>query len=98
MQEALASAPVDVTTLSFPLAAWAYTGFLGDSSDVDFHTEIQTFDDSPTSKGAFIVNLVLGGHAAYYPQLFLCLKAGGREELRTTNLWQGVNSPPPAAS
>ena len=48
-----------------------------------------------TTRGAFIVNMVLGGHAAYRTQLFCYLKACGREELGTSNLWRGVD--PPAA-
>ena len=41
--------------------------------------------------GAFIVNHVLGQCAAYRTQLFMYLKACGREELNTTNLWVGVD-------
>ena len=78
--------------------AEAYAGLLGDMSDADFRPEMQAFDGSPTSKGAFIVNLVLGGYAAYRTQLFLYLKACGRDELGTTNLWQGADPPPAAAS
>ena len=73
-----------------------YAGFLGGMSDADFRAEMQGFDGSPTSKGAFIVNLVLGSYAAYRTQLFLYLKACGRDELGTTNLWQGAD--PPAAA
>ncbi len=32
---------------------------------------------------------MLNGHAAYRTQLFLYLKACGREELSTMNLWAG---------
>jgi hypothetical protein len=39
-----------------------------------------------------LVNLVLSGYAAYRTQLFLYLKACGREELNTMNLWAGVDS------
>jgi hypothetical protein len=49
-----------------------------------------------TSRGAFIVNLVLCGCAAYRTQLFLYLKACGRHELGTMNLWGGIDPPPPA--
>ena len=48
---------------------------------------------SKTTRGAFIVNLVLCGCAAYRTQLFLYLKASGREELSTMNLWGGVDAP-----
>jgi len=36
---------------------------------------------------------VLNGHAAYRTQLFLYLKACGREELSTMNLWAGADMP-----
>ncbi len=40
-----------------------------------------------------MVNLVLCSCAAYRTQLFLYLKACGREELGTMNLWAGVDQP-----
>jgi hypothetical protein len=72
-----------------------YATLLGDLSDADFRTEIEAFGEK-TSRGAFIVNNVLCGCAAYRTQLFLYLKACGREELNTMNLWAGVDAPPPA--
>lgn len=70
-----------------------YARLLGDMSDADFRAEMKAFDGSATSRGAFIVNLVLGGHAAYRTQLFGYLKSCGREELGTLNLWQGKDAP-----
>jgi hypothetical protein len=50
-------------------------------------------DYRPTPKrGSFIVNQVLCGCAAYRTQLFLYLKAWGREELGTMNLWAGADA------
>ena len=46
-----------------------------------------------SSRGALLVNLVLGGHAAYRTQLFCYLKACGRDELNTMNLWAGADGP-----
>jgi hypothetical protein len=69
-----------------------YANLLGDMSDADFRTQIEMFG-SKTTRGAFIVNVVLGGCAAYRTQLFLYLKACGREELSTMNLWAGVDAP-----
>ena len=68
---------------------------LADMSDDDFRGEIDMFG-SNTSRGAFIVNLVLCGCAAYRTQLFLYLKACGRDELSTMNLWGGMDAPAPA--
>ena len=72
-----------------------YAALLGDMSEADLRAEIEMFG-SKMSRGAFIVNMVLGGHAAYRTQLFLYLKACGRDELSTMNLWRGAD--PPAAA
>ena len=73
-----------------------YATMLGEMSDDDFRTEIDMFGRK-TTRGAFIVNLVLCGCAAYRTQLFLYLKSCGREELGTMNLWAGMDAPPAAA-
>lgn len=73
-----------------------YAAQLGSMSDADLRTEFEGFGRR-TTKGAFLVNLVLSGHAAYRTQLFLYLKANGREELGTYNLWAGMDPPAPAA-
>ena len=70
----------------------AYAALLANVSDGDFRTEIEMFG-SKTTRGAFIVNLVLCGCAAYRTQLFVYLKACGREDLSTMNLWAGVDAP-----
>ena len=70
----------------------AYPALLADVSDTDLRTEIDMFG-AKTTRGAFIVNLVLSGCAAYRTQLYLYLKACGREELDTMNLWAGVDAP-----
>lgn len=72
-----------------------YAELLGAMSEADMRGEIEMFG-TKTSRGAFIVNLVLSGCAAYRTQLFLYLKSCGREELSTMNLWAGAD--PPAAS
>ena len=69
----------------------AYPAVLADVSDADFRAEIEMFG-MKTSRGFFIVNQVLCGCAAYRTQLFLYLKACGREELSTMNLWAGVDA------
>ncbi|PYT19806.1 MAG: hypothetical protein DMG58_35465 [Acidobacteria bacterium] len=47
---------------------------------------------SCTDRGSMIVSLVLCHFAAYRMQLFLYLKACGREELSTLNLWAGMDA------
>lgn len=69
-----------------------YATLIGDMSDADFRTEIEMFGKR-TSRGVFIVDFVLSGCAAYRTQLFCYLKACGREELTTMNLWSGVDTP-----
>jgi hypothetical protein len=73
-----------------------YAEVINTFSDADFRAEFDPFGAGKTSKGAFIVNMVIGGSAAYRTQLFLYLKACGREELNTMNLWAGVDAPMPA--
>lgn len=66
-------------------------------ADADFRTEIEMFGNR-TTRGAFLVRMVLGGHAAYRTQLVLYLKSCGREELGTMNLWGGVDAAPAASA
>jgi hypothetical protein len=74
-----------------------YSELLGAFSDADFRGEIDLFGSGKSSRGAFIVNMVLAGCAAYRTQLFLYLKGCGRDELNTMNLWAGVDAPMPTA-
>ena len=67
-----------------------YAAELGAMSEADFAGQIDMFGNKG-SRGFWIVALVLSGHAAYRTQLFMYLKACGREELNTLNLWQGVD-------
>jgi len=69
-----------------------YARLLSDWTDADFRASLDMFGNK-TTRGAVIVNLVLGGHAAYRTQLFCYLKSCGRDELNTMNLWSGVDGP-----
>jgi hypothetical protein len=69
-----------------------YRDLLDTFSDSDFREKVEFFGRNE-SKGSHIVYLVVGGHAAYRTQLFLYLKACGREELNTMNLWGGMDGP-----
>jgi len=62
----------------------------------DLRFEMEMFG-SRKSRGEWLVWMLLSHYAAYRMQLFLYLKACGREELSTMNLWGGVD-PPPAAN
>ena len=82
----------DQTLATIGTQADTYATLLGDVSDAELRAEIEMFGQK-TTRGAFIVNLVKGGCAAYRTQLFLYLKACGREELSTMNLWAGADAP-----
>jgi hypothetical protein len=92
--EAAANArDLDQTLAAIAAQKDAYASAIGGMSDADFRGDVTSFDGSKTSRGAFIVSLVLGGCVAYRTQLFLYLKACGRDELGTTNLWAGTDAP-----
>lgn len=67
-----------------------YAELLEATPDDDFRAEIELFGHK-ASRGSWTVTLVLNHYAAYRMQLFLYLKAAGREELNTLNLWAGID-------
>jgi len=69
-----------------------YADLISEFSDENLRSEIDLFGIGNASRGSVLVNLVVSGHAAYRTQLFLYLKACGREELNTMNLWGGVDA------
>jgi hypothetical protein len=71
-----------------------YASLLGSWTDADFRDSIEMFGRSAT-RASWLLELVLSGCAAYRTQLFLYLKSCGREELGTSNLWQGVDAAVP---
>ena len=91
-EQAAEARDFDQTLAAIAAHTDAYASLLADVSDADFRAEIEMFG-SKTTRGAFIVNLVLCGCAAYRTQLFLYLKACGRDELGTLNLWAGIDAP-----
>jgi len=68
-----------------------FAELLGSCSDADLRAEIEMFGRR-ASRGSMIVGLVLCHYAAYRMQSFLYLKACGREELNTMNLWAGMDA------
>jgi hypothetical protein len=69
-----------------------YAQRLGAWTDEDFRKEVDVFGRK-SSRGLLVITQVLNGHAAYRTQLFLYLKACGREDLGTMNLWAGADMP-----
>jgi hypothetical protein len=93
-QKEAAARDFDQTVAAIGQQMDTYPQLLGNMTDNDFRAEIEMFGQK-SSVGAFINNLVVCGHAAYRTQLFNYLKACGKEELSTMNLWAGMD--PPAA-
>lgn len=83
----------DATLLAIAGHSGEYASLIGGMTDDDFRVEIEMFGRT-SSRGAFIVNSVLCGYAAYRTQLFVYLKACGRGELNTMNLWAGIDPTP----
>jgi hypothetical protein len=69
-----------------------YPRLLDGMTDAELRGPIEMFGHT-ASRGSHLVNMVLSGYAAYRTQLFLYLKACGREELSTWDLWAGVDAP-----
>jgi hypothetical protein len=90
-EQAAQARDFDQTLAAIAAHSDTYSKLLADVTDADFRTEIEMFG-TKDSRGAFLVNHVLCGCAAYRTQLFLYLKASGREELNTMNLWAGVDA------
>jgi hypothetical protein len=91
-EQAAAARDFDQTVAAIAAQADLYAKLLADVPDGDFRSQVEIFGNK-TTRGAFIVNVVLCGCAAYRTQLFLYLKACGREELSTMNLWAGMDAP-----
>ena len=90
-EEAAKARDFDQTVAALGTLKDAYAS-LADLSDEDFRAEFEMFGAKYTRASA-VVNVVICGHAAYRTQLFNHLKACGREELNTMNLWAGMDAP-----
>lgn len=91
--EALKDSNLAAVTAAIARQSDEYAALLANVSDDAFRKEIEMFGSKHTV-GSFIVAMVLGGCAAYRTQLFCYLKACGRTELGTMNLWGGVDPQP----
>jgi hypothetical protein len=76
-----------------------YRELLRNYPDEKFRVEVEMFGDK-MSRGLWLTYLTLCHYAAYRMQLFLYLKASGRPELNTMNLWTGKDGvmPEPATA
>ena len=91
--EAAEARDFDQTLSAIAAHAETYATLLADVSDADLRAEVVGMDGNKTTRGALLVSLALCGCAAYRTQLFLYLKACGREDLTTMNLWAGFDRP-----
>jgi hypothetical protein len=91
-EKAAAARDFDQTVAAIASQSNLYAELLADMSDAHFRDEIEMFGAKWT-RGSFIVNQALCACAAYRTQLFLYLKACGREELNTMDLWAGMDAP-----
>jgi hypothetical protein len=82
----------DQTIAAIAAQSDGYARLLRDVSD-DVLRQERSGISGVSTKGASLVNVVLCGCAAYRTQLFLYLKACGREDLGTMNLWAGMDAP-----
>jgi hypothetical protein len=78
------------TTAALAALTTAFAELLAPVTDDELRAEIELFGRKST-RGPMLVTLVLNHYSAYRMQLFLYLKAAGREELNTLNLWAGVD-------
>jgi hypothetical protein len=87
----VANAGLDEVLASLQAQPQRYAELIGAFSEADLRSEVEMFFRKG-SRGSLLVNMVLSGCAAYRAQLFLYLKACGREELGTMNLWAGTDA------
>jgi hypothetical protein len=92
-EQAAAAQSYEQTIAAIAAQHGTYAALLADVSDDDLRAEIDPFGAGKSTRGAFLVTQVLCGCAAYRTQLFLYLKACGREELGSMNLWAGIDDP-----
>jgi len=86
-----ANASLDQVLAAIQAQPQRYAELIGAFSEADLRSEVEMFFRKG-SRGSLLVNMVLSGCAAYRAQLFLYLKACGREELGTVNLWAGTDA------
>jgi hypothetical protein len=92
VEEAARARDFDQTVSAIAAHTDTYAAVLADVSDADLRAELEGVG-MKTTRGAFIVSYVLCECAVYRMQLFLYLKACGREDLSTWNLRAGVDAP-----
>ena len=91
-EKAAAGRDFDQTLAAIAAQKQGYADTLGSLPDAALRREVEIFGQK-ASLGSWLVSMVLCGYAAYRTQLFVYLKACGRSDLNTMNLWAGVDGP-----
>lgn len=93
LEKQAAAMDFDAVVKSLEALSPYYAEAVGAFSEEEFRGELDLFGGNAEkrSRGKWLVDYVLCIHAAYRTQLFCYLKACGREELNTMNLWEGVD-------
>lgn len=86
-----AARDLDETTEEIGRLAGMFGEVIGALSEDELRAPVEMFGRK-ASRGLWIMRLVLSHYTAYRMQLFLYLKASGREELNTMNLWVGTDA------
>jgi len=93
LEKQAAAMDFDAVVKSLEALSAFYAEAVGAFSDEELRDELDLFPpNEKRSRGRWLVDYVLCLHAAYRTQLFCYLKACGREELSTMNLWAGVDA------
>lgn len=92
-QKAAGARDFDQVVAAIAAQSDEYARQLASVSDADLRAERRSFTGGTVTCGSGLVNLVLASCVAYRMQLFLYLKACGREELGTMDLWAGIDAP-----
>ncbi len=66
---------------------------LADITEAQLQEKTDPFKMGPQRKGYLLLNGVLKNTAAYKMQLFLYIKANGRDDIGTTDVWAGFSRP-----
>jgi hypothetical protein len=92
--EAAANArDLDATIEAIAAQRDTYAQLLEAVSEESLRAQVPGIDGQPTTRGSVLVTGVLASCVAYRMQLFLYLKASGREELGTMDVWAGMDAP-----
>ena len=95
MKRAKGATLAEITEAIARQPAW-FTELVSSLTDHDLRARMEMFGQT-ASRGSWLTGMVLCHYAAYRMQLFLYLKACGRQELGTLDLWAAQDAQPTEA-